>query len=86
MIDLPRRAQFEEKLREYTAEAYRGAPLKADASVSLKPAAANPIPSVVGRTSPIKYVIYIIKENRTYDQVLGDLKQGDGDPNLRLPF
>jgi YVTN family beta-propeller protein len=31
---------------------------------------------------PFKHVIYIIKENRTYDQVLGDLKEGDGDPNL----
>ena len=32
----------------------------------------------------IKHVIYIIKENRTYDQVLGDLSQGDGDPSLTL--
>jgi DNA-binding beta-propeller fold protein YncE len=31
---------------------------------------------------PFKHVLYIIKENRTYDQVLGDLKGGDGDPNL----
>jgi sugar lactone lactonase YvrE len=31
---------------------------------------------------PFKHVIYIIKENRTYDQVLGDLKQGDGDASL----
>jgi DNA-binding beta-propeller fold protein YncE len=31
---------------------------------------------------PFKHVIYIIKENRTYDQVFGDLKEGDGDPNL----
>ena len=31
---------------------------------------------------PFKHVIYIIKENRTYDQVLGDLKEGDGDPSL----
>jgi YVTN family beta-propeller protein len=30
----------------------------------------------------IKHVIYIIKENRTYDQILGDLPQGDGDPDL----
>jgi DNA-binding beta-propeller fold protein YncE len=30
----------------------------------------------------IKHVIYIIKENRTYDQVLGDLEKGDGDPSL----
>jgi DNA-binding beta-propeller fold protein YncE len=31
---------------------------------------------------PFKHVIYIIKENRTYDQVLGDLTEGDGDPSL----
>jgi len=31
---------------------------------------------------PFKHVIYIIKENRTYDQVFGDLKEGDGDPRL----
>jgi hypothetical protein len=35
-------------------------------------------------SSPIKHVIYIIKENRTYDQVLGDLKVGNGDPSLTL--
>jgi YVTN family beta-propeller protein len=33
---------------------------------------------------PIKYVFYIIKENRTYDQVLGDLARGNGDPKLTL--
>jgi DNA-binding beta-propeller fold protein YncE len=32
--------------------------------------------------NPVKHVIYIIKENRTYDQVFGDLKPGDGDPAL----
>ena len=31
---------------------------------------------------PFKHVIYIIKENRTYDQVLGDIKEGDGDASL----
>lgn len=31
---------------------------------------------------PFKHVVYIIKENRTYDQVFGDLKEGDGDPSL----
>ncbi|MGH9519053.1 MAG: YncE family protein, partial [Terriglobales bacterium] len=35
-----------------------------------------------GRPNPIRHVIYIIKENRTYDQVLGDLRQGDGDTSL----
>jgi hypothetical protein len=34
--------------------------------------------------SPIKHVIYIIKENRTYDQVLGDLRVGNGDSSLTL--
>lgn len=34
--------------------------------------------------SRIKHVIYIVKENRTYDQVLGDLEKGNGDPRLTL--
>jgi hypothetical protein len=34
--------------------------------------------------NPIRHVIYIIKENRTYDQILGDLKLGDGDPSLTM--
>ena len=38
----------------------------------------------VGEKSPIKYVFYIIKENRTYDQVLGDIKEGNGDSSLVL--
>src|SRR6516162_3062397 len=42
------------------------------------------IPTKVGDPSPIKHVLYIIKENRTYDQVFGDLKQGNGDPSLVL--
>jgi YVTN family beta-propeller protein len=44
----------------------------------------NPVPARVGEPSPIKHVIYVIKENRTYDQVFGDLKQGNGDPALTL--
>ena len=41
-----------------------------------------PVPVNVGEPSVIEHVVYIIKENRTYDQVFGDLKQADGDPNL----
>ena len=44
----------------------------------------SPIPRTVGASSPIKHVFYIIRENRTYDSILGDLKQGNGDPNLVL--
>jgi YVTN family beta-propeller protein len=39
--------------------------------------APNPLPA-------IEHVIYIVKENRTYDQVLGDMKEGNGDPSLTL--
>jgi hypothetical protein len=38
----------------------------------------------VGLPSPIRYVVYIIKENRTYDQVLGDLPEGNGKAGLCL--
>jgi YVTN family beta-propeller protein len=42
------------------------------------------VPSVIPRTeggsSPIKHILVIVKENRTYDQVLGDLGEGNGDP------
>ena len=37
-----------------------------------------------GSKNPIKHIIYVIKENRTYDQILGDLKVGNGDPSLTL--
>jgi YVTN family beta-propeller protein len=42
------------------------------------------VPRHVGQPSPIKHVIYIVNENRTYDQVLGDLGKGNGDPSLTL--
>jgi hypothetical protein len=40
------------------------------------------IPERIGEPSRLKHVVYIIKENRTYDQVLGDMKPGNGDPAL----
>src|SRR3954470_2186590 len=44
----------------------------------------SPIPQTVGASSPIKHVFYVIRENRTYDQILGDLTEGNGDPKLTL--
>ena len=41
-----------------------------------------PVPVSPGQTSVFKHVVYIIKENRTYDQVFGDMAQGDGDTSL----
>ena len=77
----------ETQLKEYTAMVYRNCPYS-DAQLTTAPhPEATAIPTTVGAPSPIKYVIYIIKENRTYDQVFGDLaagpnKKGNGDPAL----
>ena len=45
-------------------------------------AASKPIPDRPGEPTPIKHVVFIIRENRTYDQVLGDLGRGAGDTSL----
>jgi YVTN family beta-propeller protein len=44
--------------------------------------APKPVPERIGEPSVFKHVVYIIKENRTYDQVLGDMTEGDGDSSL----
>ena len=44
----------------------------------------SPIPAKPGDKSPMRYCVYIIKENRTYDQVLGDVEAGNGDASLCL--
>jgi YVTN family beta-propeller protein len=43
-----------------------------------------PVPERHGEPSVFKHVIYVIKENRGYDQILGDVKEGNGDPKLCL--
>ena len=43
---------------------------------------ARAVPERIGEPSLIKHVVYVIKENRTYDQVLGDVETGNGDPRL----
>jgi hypothetical protein len=48
------------------------------------PAGDEPGRAIVRSGGPIKHVIYIIKENRSYDQVLGDLPGGEGDPKLTM--
>jgi len=58
-------------------------PLLAQAKLPARPdRPAQPVPERVGEPSVFQHVIYIIKENRTYDQVLGDLSEGNGDPHL----
>ena len=84
IIDLPARDKLEDWLKTYTAQTYACSPLNAEAGVTATPAPGNPIPSRPGDPSPIRYCIYIIKENRTYDQVLGDMPEGNGDASLCL--
>jgi YVTN family beta-propeller protein len=65
--------------------AYACSPLRADAAPTGHAGEPNnPIPAKVGEAGPIKHCIYIIKENRTYDQVFGDIREGNGDPGLCL--
>jgi hypothetical protein len=72
-------------LARYTRTVYSVTPYS-DAT-RLAPAGAptaSPIPRRVGAASPIAHVFYVIRENRTYDQILGDLDRGNGDPSLAL--
>jgi YVTN family beta-propeller protein len=61
-----------EQLAQYTQTALSNSPYR-DSKLD----ETSPLP-------PIQHVLYIVKENRTYDQVLGDMKEGNGDPNLVL--
>jgi DNA-binding beta-propeller fold protein YncE len=84
LIDLPDRKHRDRALADWTVQARRCSPLQPDAGVSAPRPAENPIPLRPGDSSPIRYCIYIIKENRTYDQVFGDVPEGNGDPQLCL--
>ncbi|PYJ03002.1 MAG: phosphoesterase, partial [Verrucomicrobia bacterium] len=79
--DTAQMAAYTEQVRRnspYTPETLHRAPIKRG----------TVIPDQVGQPGPIKYVLYIIKENRTYDQVFGAFKDakgrpaGNGDPQL----
>jgi hypothetical protein len=79
-IPLPNTTQ----LGIFSQAVYKNTPYVKENEMISKGEAGNPIPSRVGEPSPIKYVFYIIKENRTYDQVLGDIPEGNGDTTLVL--
>jgi YVTN family beta-propeller protein len=81
IIDLPVGEELERRMKRYTVQAFSCMP-NADKPVARNEE--NPIPAEVGGKSPIKYCIYIVKENRTYDQVLGDMPEGNGDLSLCL--
>jgi YVTN family beta-propeller protein len=74
----------EEQLSVYSQVVYHNTPYTKELENTAKGQEGNPIPYKTGSTSPIKHVFYIIKENRTYDQVLGDITGGNGDTSLVL--
>jgi YVTN family beta-propeller protein len=80
MIDEPSIKQLD----IYSKAVYKNTPYTKDKELNTDGEKGNPIPMKVGAPSPIKYVFYIIKENRTYDQVLADVKGGNGDTSLLL--
>jgi len=71
-------------LGDYSTLVYQNTPYTKKGELTAAGEAGNPIPMKVGDPSPIKHVFYIIKENRTYDQVLGDMPEGNGDTSLVL--
>ena len=85
IIDVPDAGKPEPAtLAAYSRLVYANTPYTKRGEMQTAGEAGNPIPRRVGDKSPIKYVFYIIKENRTYDQILGDMKEGNGDASLCL--
>jgi YVTN family beta-propeller protein len=83
LIDVPNDTQ----LARYTAEVNANNRLAYSLAGLEKPhddAKPVPVPRRHGEPSVFRHVIYIIKENRTYDQVFGDMKEGEGDPRLTI--
>jgi len=81
VIPIPQMAQLQsytEKV-EKTNQKFRIALTEQMPRKNIEPV---PVPARIGEPSVFKHVVYIIKENRTYDQVLGDVKAGDGDSTL----
>jgi len=74
----------DKQLYIFSKAVYANTPYTKEKELNAEGLAGNPIPRKVGEKSPIKHVFYVIKENRTYDQVLADMPQGNGDTSLLL--
>ncbi len=78
--------QFDDQsLRSYSETVYSGSPYKSDElREKFRGGNIDAFVKSSDHPSPIQHVIYIIKENRTYDQVFGDMPKGNGDKSLNL--
>ena len=80
MLNVPTQSELS-RLTKQVRDNNRSLPPAIDSQTS-RNGQAHPIPMQLGEPSPIKHVFYIVKENRTYDQVFGDIGAGNGDPTL----
>lgn len=73
-------------IKEWTKQSVANSPYRDEQLAAAKAPPAGPtiVPSQVGAGSPIKHVLFIIKENRTYDQVFGDIAKANGDSRLTI--
>ena len=74
----------DKQLSLYAQAVYQNTPYTKNNELLSNAEKGSVIPQKVGDPSAIKHVFYIVKENRTYDQVLGDVKEGNGDESLCL--
>jgi YVTN family beta-propeller protein len=70
------------QLSNFTAAVFLNNRIPQRASSLGSPARPTPIPVRSGDPTPIQHVLLIVKENRSYDQVFGDIEKGNGDPSL----
>jgi YVTN family beta-propeller protein len=81
VIPVPQKQQLQE-FTEKTKKINQLFRLALTAKLPQKNATPVPVPVRIGEPSVFKHVVYIIKENRSYDQVMGDMHSGDGDSTL----
>lgn len=74
----------EKTLKHYTQAVYANTPYSKQKEETAEGVSGHPVPRTKNEKSRIKYVFYVIKENRTYDQVLADVPGGNGDTSLLL--
>ena len=74
----------DDQLEAYTKSVVGNSPYRDEFLDRVPVPEGSPVPAHPGDPSPIQHVIYIVKENRTYDQVFGDLGKGNGEPSLTL--
>lgn len=84
-VEIVNVANLRSEIKQLTKKAAENMPYSDSLLAQAKePSLPTIVPPTVGVGSPIKHILYIIKENRTYDQVFGDMKRGNGDDRLAI--